>query len=146
MVKSGMKSPSKDLKLLGRSEAAIPAEPSVEVLESFPNANAKRDYWITLDCPEFSSLCPVTGQPDSARISISYVPGDLCIETKSLKFYLAAFRNQPGFNEEIVNRIADDIVAVCEPRKLTVRGQFAPRGGISLTAEVNYPDDTSAAH
>ena len=79
-----------------------------------PNQRPGRRYWITLNCPEFSSLCPVTGQPDSARIVIRYVPGDTCVETKSLKFYLASYRNQPAFNEEIVNRILDDLVRIMQ--------------------------------
>jgi 7-cyano-7-deazaguanine reductase len=128
-----------DLTLLGRSETSLPSSPEEATLETFDNKNKSRDYWIKLDCPEFSSLCPVTGQPDSARISIRYVPDALCVETKSLKFYLASFRNQPGFNEEIANRIADDLIAVCNPRKLVVEAQFAPRGGISLMVEVVHP-------
>lgn len=130
---------SDELSLLGKS-SAFPAEPSREILESFPNRNANRRYWITLDCHEFSSLCPVTGQPDYAKIHIRYVPGERCLETKSLKYYLASFRNTPGFNEEIVNRIADDLFAVCRPQRLEVRGEFAARGGISLTVEASYPE------
>jgi len=81
-----------------------------------------------------------TGQPDSARIVIRYVPGDTCVETKSLKFYLASYRNQPAFNEEIVNRILDDLVRIMQPQELIVRGEFAPRGGIQLTTEATYPE------
>ncbi len=126
--------------LLGRSESLPPA-PSVAILDTFPNPNAQRNYWIKLDCQDFSSLCPVNSQPDFARISIDYFTRGLCVETKSLKFYLAAFRNEQAFNEEIVNRIADDFLEACNPRKLHVQGAFAARGGISLTVEAHYPDE-----
>mgnify|MGYP003660592381 CR=1 FL=1 len=129
-----------DLTLLGRSESKLPDSPDEANLETFPNRNEKRNYLIELDNPEFSSLCPVTGQPDSAHIKISYVPDKICMETKSLKFYLASFRNYAAFNEDVVNRILDDLVFACSPRKMTVRGQFAPRGGIRLTAEASYPE------
>ncbi len=128
------------LSLLGKPGARLPASPDEARLETFANQRPGRRYWITLDCPEFSSLCPVTGQPDSARLEIRYIPGALCVETKSLKFYLASFRNQPAFNEEIVNRILDDLVAALAPVEMTVRGAFAPRGGIQLTTEASHPD------
>jgi 7-cyano-7-deazaguanine reductase len=130
----------KNLSLLGKSENRLPASPDEAELDVFPNLRPGRRYWITLNCPEFSSLCPVTGQPDSAKIVIRYVPGDVCVETKSLKFYLASFRNQPAFNEEIVNRVLDDLVAIMKPQEIIVRGEFAPRGGIQLTTEATYPD------
>jgi 7-cyano-7-deazaguanine reductase len=133
----------KNLSLLGRAETRLPASPEEATLEIFPNQRPGRRYWITLNAPEFSSLCPVTGQPDSARIIIRYVPGDTIVETKSLKFYLASFRNQPAFNEEIVNRILDDLVAALKPLELVVRGEFAPRGGIQLTTEATYPEASS---
>ncbi len=135
----------KNLSLLGKAESRLPASPDEAKLEVFPNQRPGRHYWITLNCPEFSSLCPVTGQPDAARLVIRYVPGDVCVETKSLKFYLASFRNQPAFNEEIVNRILDDLVSVLQPRELIVRGEFAPRGGIQLTTEAAYPEPTRNA-
>ena len=130
----------KNLSLLGKPETRLPSCPEEAQLEVFPNQRPGRKYWITLNCPEFSSLCPVTGQPDSARILIRYVPGETCVETKSLKFYLASFRNQPAFNEEIVNRILDDLVRIMKPQELVVRGEFAPRGGIQLTTEATYPE------
>ena len=130
-----------NLTLLGRSEKGLPASPGEAQLEVFPNRSSQRDYWIELDCPEFTSLCPVTGQPDFAQLAIRYVPDETCVETKSLKFYLASFRNQPSFNEEVVNRILDDLVRACQPRKMTVRGRFGSRGGISLTVEASHPDD-----
>lgn len=130
----------KNLSLLGRAETRLPSSPKEAVLETFPNQRQGRRYWITLNCPEFSSLCPVTGQPDSARITIRYIPGASCVETKSLKFYLASFRNQPAFNEEIVNQILDDLLTSMQPEELIVRGEFAARGGIQLTAEATYPN------
>jgi 7-cyano-7-deazaguanine reductase len=127
------------LTLLGKPER-LPASPDDAKLEVFPNQRPGRRYWVTLHCPEFTSLCPVTGQPDSARVVIRYIPAETIVETKSLKFYLASFRNQPAFNEEIVNRILDDMVAALQPVELVVRGEFAPRGGIQLTAEATYPE------
>ena len=128
-----------DLTLLGHSENRLPASPDEAKLETFPNCRPGRKFWITLDCPEFSSLCPVTGQPDTAHIVIRYVPGERCVETKSLKFYMASFRNLPAFNEEIVNRILDDLVAAMDPVELNVSGKFGSRGGIQLTCEASHP-------
>jgi len=130
---------SDDFSLLGH-ESKLPASPEEAKLETFTNKSPGRPYTIDLDCPEFSSLCPVTGQPDSAHIHISYIPAELCVETKSLKYYLASFRNLPSFNEEIVNRILDDLVEVIQPTRMEVVGQFSPRGGISLTASASYPE------
>lgn len=132
--------PKPALTLLGRSEHRLPASPDEAVLETFPNRNPGRRYTIHLSAPDFASLCPVTGQPDSARIEILYIPDKKCIETKSLKFYLASYRNHPLFNEAVVNRILDDIIKACRPREAIVRGQFAPRGGIQLTCEARHPD------
>lgn len=133
-------SEANDLTLLGNSKSSLPASPSDAKIEVFPNQSAHRKYRVELDCPEFSSLCPVTGQPDTAMISISYVPGKVCLETKSVKFYLASYRNQPAFNEEVVNRLLDDLVAACEPVSMSVSGKFGSRGGISLTATASYPE------
>ncbi len=129
----------KGFQLLGHSESRLPASPDEARLEAFENPNQNRAYWITLDCPEFSSLCPITGQPDCAHIEIRYLPAAKCVETKSLKFYLASFRNHAAFNEVVVNRILDDLVTACQPREMTVTGQFAPRGGIQLTVEASHP-------
>jgi 7-cyano-7-deazaguanine reductase len=133
------------LKLLGRSQAAFPAKPASSILETFPNRNAGRDYWIRFDTHDFTSLCPVTGQPDFARIEIAYVAGERCIETKSLKFYLASYRNERAFNEAVVNRILDDLAAVSAPRRMLVRGSFSARGGIGVTVEAEYPDSAVLA-
>ena len=128
------------LNLLGRSEHRLPASPDEARLETFPNRTPGRNYTIHLSAPDFASLCPVTGQPDSAHVEILYVPDERCVETKSLKFYLASYRNHAAFNEAIVNRILDDLVAACGPKQALVRGRFVPRGGIQLTCEARYPD------
>lgn len=127
------------LSLLGRSTMRPPAAPSRRILETFPNRNRGRDYWITLDCPEFTSLCPVTAQPDFASMEIRYIPGESCVETKSLKFYLASFRSTPSFAEDVVNRILDDLVTVLAPRRMHIQANFASRGGISLRVDAEYP-------
>jgi 7-cyano-7-deazaguanine reductase len=90
-------------------------------------------------------MCPVTGQPDFASITIDYVPDKLCIESKSLKFYLSSYRNTRSFNEQIVNRILEDLVTACQPRQAIVHGEFAARGGISITVDARYPDDPVTA-
>lgn len=126
------------LSLLGRSDTPFPDSPTRETLETFVNRYQKRDYVITFETEDFTSLCPITGQPDFAELTIEYIPGERCIETKSLKFYLAAYRNARAFNEEVANRILDDLAAVCEPRRMRVSGHFAPRGGIALSVEATY--------
>ena len=110
----------------------------MEILETFSNSHPGRGYVIRVDTEDFSSLCPVTGQPDYAEIVIEYVPAERCVETKSLKYYLAAFRNTPSFNEQIVNRILDDLVSVCAPESMTVCGAFAARGGLALTVTATH--------
>ncbi len=127
------------LTLLRRSRQNYPDDPDEAKLESFPNPCPKRDYWIHFECPEFTTLCPITGQPDFALITIDYVPGKLCIESKSLKLYLYSFRNIGAFHEESVNRIVDDIVKNCHPRRLKVTGRFNPRGGIAITVSAEHP-------
>lgn len=130
------------LTILGQSEMNNPESPDEATLETFANAYPDRSYDITLDCPEFTSLCPMTGQPDFGRIVIDYVPGERCIESKSLKLYLLSFRNYGSFGEAIVNRILDDVVAACSPRRATVRGSFAPRGGITIEVSASFSHDT----
>lgn len=129
------------LTLLG-SQSSFFTNPDDARLESFPNRGT-RPYTITLDTHEFSSLCPVTGQPDSCHLTITYVPAEKCVETKSLKYYLASYRNYPAFNEQIVNRITDDLVAAISPRWLKVEGRFSPRGGIQLTATAEHNPETA---
>jgi 7-cyano-7-deazaguanine reductase len=128
------------LTLLGRPVAHYPNTPSAKTIETFKNQYGDRRYLVKFECADFTSLCPVTGQPDFAKITIEYVPGDRCIETKSLKFYLASYRNTRSFNEEIVNRILDDVVIACRPIEALVYGEFAVRGGISLSAEAQYAE------
>jgi 7-cyano-7-deazaguanine reductase len=105
--------------------------PSVEQLETFPNPNPGRDYSIEIVCPEFTSLCPMTGQPDFGTITFTYTPDALCVELRSLKLYLQRFRDQGVFYETVVNRLLDDFVAACRPRRCRVVGAFTPRGGIT---------------
>src|SRR5438067_12958457 len=133
---------SRQLTLLGRSEAKLPASPAEARLETFPNP-ARRNYHIHFETGDFTSLGPVTGQADFARIDIDYVPNRLCVESKSLKFYLAAYRNEHAFNEAVTNRILDDFVKVCAPREAIVTAQFSARGGIALTVRAEYPDSES---
>lgn len=121
-----------ELTLLGKA-SSFPNSPDQAPLEAFPNRTPGRKYTIQLETHEFSSLCPVTGQPDAARIVITYVPAEKCVETKSLKYYLASYRNFPAFNEAIVNRILDDMIAAVAPHWMKVEGKFAQRGGIQLT-------------
>jgi 7-cyano-7-deazaguanine reductase len=138
MAKSKTASSSGGLKLLGKSGAGFPEQVSPDILETFENRYPQRDYIIHFDCEDFTSLCPVTGQPDFAELHIQYVAAKRCIETKSLKFYLASFRNCAAFNEEVANRILEDLVAACSPRRMKVTGSFASRGGISVTVEAEH--------
>lgn len=127
------------LTLLGNPQAAFPKSPQQATLEAFPNPNRPRDYSIRIDCPDFTSLCPVTGQPDFAEIVVEYVPDDRCVETKSLKLYLASYRNVHSFNEAVINRILDDLVAACHPRRMRIEGRFVARGGLALTVTAEHP-------
>ena len=114
-------------------------------LETFPNPRPERDYEIQIRCPEFTSVCPKTGQPDFGEIRIVYVPDQACVELKSLKLYLVGFRNEGIFYEAVTNRILDDLVVACRPRRMTVTGAFTPRGGITTTVVADYDSDRSAA-
>jgi 7-cyano-7-deazaguanine reductase len=127
------------LTLLGKSKTAYPTSPDKARLEAFKNSHPKRKYSIRFDCPEFTSLCPITGQPDFGRILIEYVPDKLCVESKSLKLYLFAFRNHHTFYEEAVNRILDDLVKAIRPREAHVTGDFTARGGIAISVKASYP-------
>ena len=133
------KAKSARLTLLGRSEARIPASPAEVTLETFSNP-ARRNYRIHFETSDFTSLCPVTGQADFAKIEIDYIPDKFCIESKSLKFYLASFRNERGFNEAITNRILDDFIRACVPREANITASFSARGGIALTVRASFPD------
>jgi 7-cyano-7-deazaguanine reductase len=127
------------LTLLGQSKTNYPESPDEAKLEAFENSHPGRDYWVEFDCPEFTALCPMTGQPDFGHITIRYIPDAWCIESKSLKLYLFSFRNHGTFHEEVVNRILDDLIKTAAPRRATVKGTFNPRGGIAITAEATYP-------
>lgn len=111
-------------------------------LETFENQVPGRDYLIETICPEFTSVCPKTGQPDFGELTISYVPDRLCIELKSLKFYLQNFRNVGIFYEHVTNRILDDLVAVCRPRRMKVVAAFTPRGGLRTTVTAEFSAQT----
>src|SRR6476661_8217516 len=110
-----------------------------EILETFENQFPGRDYVIEIVCPEFTSVCPTTGQPDFGTITFTYTPDKTCVELKSLKLYLQLFRNQGVFYETVVNRLLDDFVAACKPRRCKVVGAFTPRGGITTTVTCEYP-------
>ena len=112
-------------------------EPSTD-LDTFENPYPSRDYLIEMDCPEFTTVCPKTGQPDFGKIKISYVPDQKCIELKSLKLYLWSFRNRGIFHEAVTNFILEDLVAICQPRRMTVVGDYNVRGGISTIVSVEY--------
>ncbi len=109
-----------------------------EVLESFENLHQDNDYWVRFNCPEFTSLCPITGQPDFAEIRICYIPGVRMVESKSLKLYLFSFRSHGAFHEDCVNIIMKDLIALMDPKYIEVTGFFTPRGGISIYPFANY--------
>lgn len=112
--------------------------PSRDQLETFPNPAPERDYTIEIICPEFTSMCPKTGQPDFGTITFMYTPDQKCVELKSLKLYLQRFRSVGVFYEAVVNRILDDFVAACQPRRCQVVGAFTPRGGITTRVKCEY--------
>ncbi len=112
---------------------------SSTAIETFPNPRPGREFEIEIECPEFTSMCPKTGLPDFGTIHVTYVPLDRCIELKSLKYYLLAFRNQGIFYESVTNQILDDLVAACAPARMTVVGEFTPRGGIKTSVTATYP-------
>ena len=116
----------------------LPYNANMPQLELFDNPHPGRDYVIKHVAPEFTSVCPKTGQPDFGQIEIEYVADKLCIELKSLKFYLQGFRNVGVFYEDVINRILDDLLAACKPRRMTVTGRFTPRGGMHSTISASY--------
>ena len=126
-----------NLQQLGR-KADIPETYAPQVLEAFENRHPERDYWVEFLCPEFTSLCPITGQPDFAEVRILYIPDKKMVESKSLKLYLFSFRNHGDFHEDCVNIILDDLVKLMDPRYIEVLGLFVPRGGISIHPYANY--------
>ena len=125
------------LSLLGR-KTEYKQTYAPEVLEAFDNKHPDNDYWVRFNCPEFTSLCPITGQPDFAEIRISYLPAMKMVESKSLKLYLFSFRNHGAFHEDCVNIIMKDLIALMQPKYIEVTGIFTPRGGISIYPFANY--------
>jgi 7-cyano-7-deazaguanine reductase len=111
---------------------------NAKLLEYFENKHIQRDYWVKFNCPEFTSLCPITNQPDFASIYISYIPNLKMVESKSLKLYLFSFRNHGAFHEDCINIIMDDLIQLMDPRYIEVLGKFLPRGGISIDPYCNY--------
>lgn len=127
-----------DISLLGNQGVAYPSDYAPEILETFLNKHPEHDYFVKFNCPEFTSLCPITGQPDFATITISYVPDLKMVESKSLKLYLFSFRNHGDFHEDCVNIIMKDLIRLMEPKYIEVWGKFTPRGGISIDPYCNY--------
>ena len=125
------------LNALGR-KTEYKSDYAPEVLETFVNKHPGNDYWVRFNCPEFTSLCPITGQPDFAEIRISYLPDELMVESKSLKLYLFSFRNHGDFHEDCVNIIMKDLIKLMNPKYIEVTGLFTPRGGISIYPYANY--------
>ena len=125
------------LKALG-SKTKYKMDYAPEVLETFENKHPTNDYWVQFNCPEVTSLCPITGQPDFAEIKIAYIPQKLMVESKSLKLYLFSFRNHGDFHEDCVNIIMKDLIQLMQPKYIEVIGLFTPRGGISIYPYANY--------
>ena len=132
------KKETESLTLLGNKNVQYATDYAPEVLETFPNKHLGNDYFVKFNCPEFTSLCPITGQPDFATIYISYIPDKLMVESKSLKLYLFSFRNHGDFHEDCVNIIMKDLVKLMQPKYIEVIGLFTPRGGISIYPYANY--------
>lgn len=127
-----------NVSLLGNKNVSYKTEYNPEVLETFLNKHQGNDYFVKFNCPEFTSLCPITGQPDFATIYISYIPDKLMVESKSLKLYLFSFRNHGDFHEDCVNIIMKDLIKLMDPKYIEVWGKFTPRGGISIDPYCNY--------
>ena len=127
-----------DLSLLGNQGVRYPQTYDPSVLETFENKHPGNDYFVKFNCPEFTSLCPITGQPDFATIYIAYVPGERMVESKSLKLYLFSFRNHGDFHEDCMNVIMKDLIKLMDPKYIEVTGIFTPRGGISIWPYANY--------
>ena len=119
----------------------MPSQPSKQ-LDSFPNPNPERDFTIRIKVPEFTCLCPMTGQPDFATINIEYVPNERCVELKALKMYMWSFRDEGAFHEAVTNRMLDDLVAACEPHFMRVTGEFNVRGGIYTTVVAEHRSES----
>lgn len=126
------------LTLLGNQNTKYLFEYAPEVLEAVPNLHTGRDFFVKFNCPEFTSLCPMTGQPDFATMYLSFIPDELLVESKSLKLYLFSFRNHGDFHEDCVNIIMNDLIQLINPRYIEVWGKFTPRGGLSIDPWCNY--------
>ena len=124
--------------LLGNQKTKYPDDYAPQMLETFINKHQDNDYFVKFNCPEFTSLCPITGQPDFATIYISYIPDVRMVESKSLKLYLYSFRNHGDFHEDCVNIIMKDLIKLMDPKYIEVWGKFTPRGGISIDPYCNY--------
>ena len=127
-----------NLTKLGSQGTEYKTDYDPSLLETFTNKHPDNDYFVKFNCPEFTSLCPITGQPDFATIYISYVPGELMVESKSLKLYLFSYRNHGDFHEDCVNKIMKDLIKLMDPKYIEVTGKFLPRGGISIDPYCNY--------
>lgn len=127
-----------NLSLLGNKDVNYDFGYNPDVLESFSNKHPENDYFVKFNCPEFTSLCPITGQPDFATVTVSYVPDKLLVESKSLKLYLFSFRNHGDFHEDCVNIIMKDLIELLSPKYIEVWGKFLPRGGISIDPYCNF--------
>lgn len=127
-----------DITLLGNQKVRYPKTYAPEILETFPNKHPDNDYFVKFICPEFTSLCPITGQPDFASIRIAYLPAAKMVESKSLKLYLFSFRNHGDFHEDCVNIIMKDLIRLIQPKYMEVYGEFTPRGGIVIHPFANY--------
>ena len=132
------KEETENITLLGNQKTKYPDDYAPDVLETFINKHQDNDYFVKFNCPEFTSLCPITGQPDFATITISYVPDIRMVESKSLKLYLFSFRNHGDFHEDCVNIIMKNLIKLMEPKYIEVWGKFTPRGGISIDPYCNY--------
>lgn len=126
------------LHALGNRETKYAYDYDLSVLEKIPNKHKDNDYFVKFNCPEFTSLCPKTGQPDFATVYISYIPDEYIVESKSLKLYLFSYRNHGDFHEDCVNMILHDLVQLLQPRYMEVWGKFLPRGGLSIDPYANY--------
>ena len=127
-----------DITLLGQKNVKYDFDYRPDVLETFDNKHIDHDYWVKFNCPEFTTLCPITGQPDFGTVYISYVPDIKMVESKSLKLYLFSFRNHGDFHEDVVNIIMKDLIKLMNPKYIEVWGKFLPRGGISIDPYTNY--------
>ncbi|MCI6084938.1 MAG: preQ(1) synthase [Selenomonas sp.] len=129
---------TENITLLGQKNVHYHYDYCPEILETFENRHKDNDYWVKFNCPEFTALCPITGQPDYATIYISYVPDERMVESKSLKLYLVSFRSHGDFHEDVVNVIMKDLIKLMDPKYIEVWGKFLPRGGISIDPWANY--------